>query len=62
MAGGLEYDGVEFHPPEQAEHDMARRLWIEGRGWVLVVVRKEQVFSRSDEFERLIMAMLARVR
>jgi len=59
---GIEFDGVEFHPPERAEHDQARRLWIAGRGWVLVVVRKEQVFSRSDEFERLVMEMMAKVR
>ena len=25
---GFEYDGMEFHGPEQAEHDTARRRWI----------------------------------
>ena len=30
---GLEYDGVEFHGPDQVEHDTTRRRWIASRGW-----------------------------
>jgi len=51
---GFEYDGMEFHGPEQAEHDTARRRWIACRGWTVNVFNREHVLGRSLAFEELI--------
>jgi hypothetical protein len=38
----VEYDGREFHEgDEQSDHDEARRAWLEGRGWTVIVVTKD---------------------
>jgi hypothetical protein len=55
---GFEYDGEEFHGPEQATHDADRRLWIAQQGWGLEVVRKHVLLARTPEFECLIGAAL----
>lgn len=44
---GGEYDGEEFHGPEQAESDRRRREWISARGWRIAVFRREDVYRRS---------------
>lgn len=36
----FEYDGVEWHPPEQQAADDERRAYIRGQGWTLIVVRR----------------------
>jgi hypothetical protein len=38
----VEYDGEGFHDrtPEQREHDENRRLWLEGNGWTVIVVKR----------------------
>lgn len=52
---GLEYDGEEWHGPEQAEHDAARRRLAWQRwGWDVLAVGKEHVLGRSHAFEELI--------
>lgn len=49
---GAEYDGVDFHGPEQADHDEARRTWLrQGRGWRLVVARRDNVYGRHRDIE-----------
>ncbi len=58
----LEYDGEEFHGPEQQEHDESRREWIEQRGWCVRAFRKEHVFSTSDLFELEVMALVNQAR
>jgi Protein of unknown function (DUF559) len=38
----VEYDGQEFHDSLEAQaHDDARREWLRSRGWIVIVVRKE---------------------
>jgi len=50
---GGEYDGEEFHGPEQAEHDEHRRSWArDHESWTLVVARKVNVFGRGQDVER----------
>lgn len=48
----LEYDGEEFHGPEQQDHDENRLRWIEQRGWTARAFRKEHIFTTSLAFER----------
>lgn len=52
---GAEYDGVEFHGPEQEAHDAGRRLWLrEGQGWRLVVARADNLFGRTQDIEAML--------
>lgn len=53
----LEYDGEEFHDDDQADHDRERRAWIRGHGgWLIDVVRKEDVFGVHADVEGIIFA------
>jgi very-short-patch-repair endonuclease len=36
----FEYDGAEWHPPEQEAADNERRAFIRRQGWTLIVVRR----------------------
>jgi hypothetical protein len=54
---GLEYDGEEYHGPEQAAADARRRAWIIARGWQLAVFRREQIYGDSPEFEQTLSRM-----
>jgi hypothetical protein len=47
-----EYDGEEAHDEEQAAADLARRRWIEERGYTLLSFRREHVLGKSYAFER----------
>jgi hypothetical protein len=47
----LEYDGMEHHGPEHAEHDDQRQSWIAAQGWTIRVYRKEHIFTSSRAFE-----------
>jgi hypothetical protein len=39
---GMEFDGVDSHSSEeQRRHDEERRAWLRDRGWLIIVVRKE---------------------
>ena len=44
----VEYDGEEFHTlPEDRDEDERRRTWLRRRGWIVIVVTKED-FRRSS--------------
>jgi hypothetical protein len=58
---GLEYDGEEFHGPEQQEHDESRRAWIRSRGWTVQAFRRDLVFSPGDVFEKAVRALVNEV-
>lgn len=45
----VEYDGEEFHGPEQAQHDNERRDWLRERGWHVIVVRKNQLSAPARD-------------
>jgi very-short-patch-repair endonuclease len=52
-----EYDGEEFHGEERREHDAARRSWMAAHeDWVIVVVRKENLFGRRQDAHLLLRA------
>jgi hypothetical protein len=55
----LEYDGEQYHGPDAAEHDEARRRWIAGRGWTVAVFGKEDVFSRKWDLEQRVETLVA---
>jgi hypothetical protein len=59
-----EYDGAEFHTSdEDREHDRRRRTWItQNRGWIIEVVRKENVFGPTRDIERILYEGVARAR
>jgi hypothetical protein len=47
---GGEYDGDEFHGPEQEEHDESRRVWLRDEGgWLIEVARKENIHGRQQD-------------
>jgi hypothetical protein len=58
----LEYDGEEYHGPEQVEHDNQRRAWIAERGWTIRIYRKEHIFTRSQAFEEDVLALVNQAR
>ena len=55
---GYEYDGEEYHGPEQEAHDIQRRRWIAERGWHLEVFRKYVLLAKTAEFESILGAAL----
>lgn len=58
---GMEYDGVEHHGPDQAEHDARRRAWIEGRGWLVLVFGREDLFvTQGATIDRIAAAIGSR--
>ncbi|RJS44864.1 hypothetical protein D4739_00465 [Nocardioides cavernaquae] len=46
-----EYDGEEFHGPDQEEHDEERRGWLREGGWIIDVFRKEHVYGPQQDAE-----------
>ena len=47
-----EYDGEEFHGPDDEDHDEARRAWMsEERDWIIVVARREHVHGREQDID-----------
>ena len=48
---GVEYDGERWHGPDRAEHDATRRSLIASLGWLLVVLRRADVFGRDRQLE-----------
>ena len=44
-----EYDGEEFHGPEQRHHDETRRGALVDDGWLVVVARKDDLSARHRE-------------
>jgi hypothetical protein len=46
----VEYDGVEFHSsPADREHDERRRAALRAAGWIVIVVRKEDLGGAARE-------------
>ena len=58
----LEYDGVQYHGEDAAEHDEARRRWISRRGWTVEVFRKEDIFTSEWGFERRVETLVSQAR
>lgn len=60
----VEYDGEEFHSSdEDVDHDRRRRRWIEeNHGWIIKVVRKENVFGRARDIEEILVLGVAEAR
>ena len=54
-----EYDGEEFHGPDQAEHDEERRAWLRGDGWIVDVFRKENVYGPQQNADLMLRAGVA---
>jgi hypothetical protein len=49
---GGEYDGEEFHGPEQREHDEERREWLwTDRGWMIEVARREHIHGPRQDIQ-----------
>lgn len=46
----VEYDGEEFHGPEQRAHDERRRAWLRRRGWHVIVIRKDDLSERDRDW------------
>lgn len=60
---GVEFDGEEFHGPEQRDQDDTRRSWItDHEKWVLRVVRKENVHGSRQDLEQILRAGIAEAR
>jgi very-short-patch-repair endonuclease len=59
----VEYDGEEFHGEPQREHDEARRTWItDQQGWVIRVVRKQNIQGPGRDIERILREGVAEAR
>lgn len=60
----VEYDGREFHDGDQAEaHDAERREWIEqNTPWTIKVVRQENLFGPTADFDLLLPRWLREAR
>lgn len=58
----VEYDGLDFHGSDRAEHDRARREWLAGQGWLVVVVGKDEVYGRDTDIAAVLRDGLARAR
>lgn len=41
----IEFDGREFHGPDRAAHDEARRRWLRDHGWYVIVLRNEDLIG-----------------
>ncbi|MCD4524928.1 hypothetical protein [Nocardioides sp. cx-173] len=56
-----EYDGAEFHGEEQRAYDQDRRGWMATHGaWIIVVVRKVNLFGRHQDVHLLLRGGLER--
>ncbi|MEP9364492.1 hypothetical protein ABLE68_16115 [Nocardioides sp. CN2-186] len=49
-----EYDGEEWHGPDRQIHDDERRDWLRRQGWVIVALRRSQVFGQQQDAERIL--------
>lgn len=45
----VEYDGEDYHGPDQEQHDRDRRTWLRERGWHVIVLRKHQLAGAARE-------------
>ena len=44
-----EYDGEQFHGPDRTQHDLRRRAAMDDAGWVVRVIRKENLFGHHQD-------------
>jgi hypothetical protein len=59
----VEYDGEEFHGPDDEESDAERRQWIErNTPWTIKVVRKANIFGAKQDFDLRLHDWLAEAR
>lgn len=56
---GFEYDGEEFHGPEQAEADRERRQWLADHKWLTAAFRRLDVYGPGRAVEEKAAALLA---
>jgi len=58
-----EYDGHEFHTsPASRSYDEQRRTWLRRQGWVVVVLRRDDVFGPRPRAQDLLRRGLAEAR
>lgn len=53
----IEFDGEEFHGPDQRAHDEARREWLRRQGWYIIVLRNGDLIGPNvwlDELKAVI--------
>jgi len=56
----VEYDGEAFHGDDRRKHDRVRREWIEKQhNWVVLVLRRHNVFGHEQDAIELIRAAYA---
>jgi very-short-patch-repair endonuclease len=59
----VEYDGAEWHGPEQREHDRRRRRYLrEVRGYLIDVLRAENIHGPHQDADLVIRRGIARAR
>jgi hypothetical protein len=59
----VEYDGEEFHGPEDEESDAERRQWIErNTPWTIKVVTKANIFGTQQDFDLRLPEWIAEAR
>lgn len=58
----IEYDGEEFHDASQRRHDDARRAALVAEGWLVLVLRRRNVYGERRDCEELIWAVIAEAR
>ena len=47
---GAEYDGEEFHGPEEQDHDEERREWLRtDGGWLIEVARRQHIHGQRQD-------------
>lgn len=57
----VEYDGEHHQDPDQVAYDARRRAYLESLGWLVVVLRAEDIYRRPDEaLARIVAAMRQR--
>ena len=56
---GVEYDGERWHGPDRAVHDDWRRSLIAEIGWLLIVLRKHNVFGRHRDLDQILVRAFA---
>lgn len=60
---GAEYDGEEFHGEDRAEHDQARRSWVDDvLGWTLRVARRKNVFGAKADIDVMLRSGVSEAR
>lgn len=61
---GVEYDGEEWHSQEDdREHDHQRRKWLrDDAGWLIVPLKKEDVYGGRSRAEDVIVDVVAQAR